>query len=139
MSQRLWATSVTFNPSIFLGPQMGFLRVVDRTPHSHSETLSPPLETCQGSGAVSQGPGVETNWVLLSLSQHRTPISWMGTMRPEEVGVHPPEPPPPPAVLLSSACIALFFSWVRVGLWAGRFVLGREPAYSPWEQHSPIS
>lgn len=33
-----------------------------------------PLETCQGSGAESQEPGVETKWVLLSLSQHRTPI-----------------------------------------------------------------
>lgn len=61
-----------------------------------------PLETCRGSGAVSQGPGMETNWVLLSLSQHHTPISWMGTLRPEEASVHSPEPSTPPRVLLSS-------------------------------------
>lgn len=89
-------TSVTFSPSVFLGPQTGFLRVVDHILHSHSETLSSPLETCRGSGTVSQGPGVETNWVLLSLSQHHTPISWMGTVRPEEVSVPPPESPEPP-------------------------------------------
>lgn len=133
--------SVAFGPSVLFGSIDEMLRLGGES-FIHTPKTLPPLWRLVG---------VQQLWSrgqVLGLSQHHIPISWMGTVRPEEISVHPPEPPTPqgcccPQSPSSGSCwltsTVLFFSWVRVGFWAGQFVLGREPAYSPWEQRSPVS
>lgn len=71
------AFDVTFSPSVLLESTDKILKVGNSYPSftlRDSLSLSHPLETRWGSGAMGHAPGVEANWILPSLLQHHTPM-----------------------------------------------------------------